>query len=90
MACATQGCGRQTVSSRAKFCRPCYLEKVSANGVKSPGFRVKHALVVKKRWLDKILDGEKNEKSALRAQRIEGACSVPRAKLLASCSAALG
>ena len=121
MACATLGCGRQTASSRAKFCRQCFLESARANSLKRRSFRggsvvgnkgnitargvvgnkgnttagqskvnaaetrksfkgntqtgqskrsagkrsglkrsAKHALVVKKRWLDKILDGEKD------------------------------
>ena len=60
MACATLGCGRQTASSRAKFCPQCFLENARANALKSGGRRAKHALVVKKRWLDKILDGEKD------------------------------
>ena len=109
MACATLGCGRQTASSRAKFCRQCFLKCARANSLKRRSFRgggvvgnkgnttvgqskinaaekrksfkgntetgqskrsagkrsglkrsAKHALVVKKRWLDKILDGEKD------------------------------
>ena len=133
MACATLGCGRQTASSRAKFCRQCFLESARANSLKRRSFRggrggggvvgnkgnitargvvgnkggrgvvgnkgnttagqskvnavekrktfkgntetgqskrsagkrsglkrsAKHALVVKKRWLDQILDGKK-------------------------------
>ena len=93
MACVTLGCSRQTASSRAKFCRRCFLESARANSLKRRSFRggrggggvvgnkgntetgqskrsagkrsglkrsAKHALVVKKRWLDKILDGEKD------------------------------
>ena len=120
MACVTLGCGRQAASSRAKFCRQCFLESARANSLKRRNFRggrggggvvgnkggrgvvgnkggrgvvgnkggrgvvgnkgnttagqskriagkrsglkrsAKHALVVKKRWLDKILDGEKD------------------------------
>ena len=110
MVCATLGCGRQTASSRAKFCRQCFLESARTNSLKRQSFRggggvvgnkgnttagqskvnavekrktfkgntetgqskrsagkrsglkrsAKHALVVKKRWLDKILDGEKD------------------------------
>ena len=109
MACATVGCGRQTASSRAKFCRQCFLESARASNLKRRSFRgggvvgnkgnttvgqskinaaekrksfqgntetgqskrsagkrsglkrsAKHALVVKKRWLDNILDGEKD------------------------------
>ena len=143
MACATLVCGRQTASSRAKFCRQCFLESARANSLKRRSFSggrggggvvgnkgnttagqskvnavekrktfkgntetgqskrsagkrsglkrsAKHALVVKKRWLDKILDGEKDRESALRERGIEGGCSLPRARPLASCSAALG
>jgi hypothetical protein len=139
MACATLGCGKQPASSRAKFCRQCFLESARTNSLKRQSFRggrgvvgnkgnttvgqskinaaekrksfrggrgvvgnkgnttvgqskinaaekrksfqgntetgqskrsagkrsglkrsAKHALVVKKRWLDKILDGEKD------------------------------
>ena len=93
MVCATLGCGRQTASSRASFCRQCFLGSARANSLKRRSFRggrggggvvgnkgntetgqskrsvgkrsglkrsAKHALVVKKRWLDKILDGEKD------------------------------
>ena len=139
MVCATLGCGRQTASSRASFCRQCFLESARTNSLKRQSFRggggvvgnkgnttagqskvnavekrktfkgntetgqskrsagkrsglkrsAKHALVVKKRWLDKILDGEKDWGSDLRERGIEGGRSLPRARLLASCSAAL-
>ena len=39
MACATLGCGRQTASSRAKFCRECFLENARANNLKRRSFR---------------------------------------------------
>ena len=88
--CATLGCGRQTVSSRAKLCRPCFLDSARTNSLKRRRWRggggvagnkgnatvgqtkrssgqrsgtkrsAKYALVVRKRWLDKILDGDKD------------------------------
>ena len=39
MVCATLGCGRQTASSRASFCRLCFLESARANSLKRQSFR---------------------------------------------------
>ena len=39
MACATLGCGKQTASSRAKFCRKCFLKNAHANSLKRHNFR---------------------------------------------------
>ena len=39
MTCATLGCGRQTVSSRAKFCGQCFLKSARANSLKRHSFR---------------------------------------------------
>ena len=39
MVCATPGCDRQTASSRAKFCRQCFLESARTNSLKRQSFR---------------------------------------------------
>ena len=39
MACATLGCGKQPASSRAKFCRQCFLESARTNSLKRQSFR---------------------------------------------------
>ena len=95
--CATHGCERKVASSRARFCRQCFMvrarlaslsrssfggggggnrvarglsgnagnkitgpTKVSAGSRSGVKRNAKHALVVQKSWLDKLLDGEKN------------------------------
>ena len=94
--CATHGCERKVASSRARYCRQCFIvrarlaslrrssfggggggnrvarglsgnagnkitgpTKVSAGSRSGVKRSAKHALVVQKSWLDKILDGEK-------------------------------